>query len=256
MDKADGRTFDELVVRAKGICGNPRLVAIALTSDSPTMAGKRAVRAGLTNDEVKAVADLARISKRFPEQLMKLWEEAKMSGKHDFTKEDVGHWSIQMDLEVAMEHFAFVVSVIQWIQTTGQELLKKEAATYQEWEELLRHAYYLWRDFHGCKPVDFFFTQVVERGIDWLIAFANSGGGPETIHMWFRADILYQLGAGARLGIGGETCTAEKTRELVLKLVPLVQAMKDECALKDLARILYCRDPLGQEGFIATFKNW
>lgn len=255
MNKVDGCSFDKLVVRAKAVCENPRFVAIALTSGSPTMAGKRAVKAGLDETSIKGIVDLARVFRGFPERIMELWKEKTMSGKYDFKTTMVNDWSVKMDFDVVMDYFAFLAATVEWICGAGQELLKKEEATYREWDDLLEHSFWLLRDLHGCKPIDAFFVMVVDRGIDWLTAFAKSGTDQRLADGWYQS-IMYQLHPGARAGVNGEVCSVDKSKALLKKLVPYAQLMKNEYLIKSIAGSLYPNDSDSQQMFITNHKNW
>jgi hypothetical protein len=177
VDKTDnGRTFDELVARAKVVSSNPCFVAMALMSASPTAAGKRAEKAGLEIDLVKGVADLARIFHNFPERLMELWESKGdvMSASNfengSFPKCPKFEVSLspgqRPELDNIEKLFGHMAAVLQFMLSEGMKLLKKEAVlSYQEWHSLSDWAFQAWYYGVGGDYSKRMWELVIERGI-------------------------------------------------------------------------------------------
>ncbi len=270
MDKTDeSRNFDELVVRAKVVSKNPRFVAMALASASPTKAGKRAEKAGLDVNLVKGVADLARIFKNFPERLMELWERKEVvmieQKKYDFAQTggpDGVVFDEKTDVDTTLSFFAFTEEVMRWFREVGKRRLEQSAhsfISFMEWEELLQKFFYLWWYLGGSLAIGSLFVKVVESGIHNLFAYVKSQKADERLQQaywsWFTS-ISYQLEPGARLGLGGKCCSEEKTRELLMQLVNIAQYIQSVAMLQSIARNLYPRDDVSQHIFIGHFKNW
>ncbi|MFH0815018.1 MAG: hypothetical protein V1902_03025 [Candidatus Falkowbacteria bacterium] len=176
--------------------------------------------------------------------------------KLDFTQVEIGHWSVKVDLDVAMAHFAFLTETLQWVQKHGQEMIARLAnLSYEEWIALLEKAVYLWRDIPRSRSVSAFFVAVIERGITDLIPLAVSKNNEALATAWFHS-IAYQLQPGARLGIGADTCGDDKSRELIERLARVAQILTAEHLLESLSSSRCPGDSSAQKLFVKHFTNW
>ena len=190
--------------------------------------------------------------------------------EYDWRKVAVNQWSVKIDTTGAIDHLAFSADVMHWFRDEGQTMLKSACPLSDEaWRELLANGFSLLRDFHATKSVALLFVAVVERGIADLAAFVSSNDCRNDIAShsnqktprkiateWFQT-IAYQIQPGARLGINGDMDAALcDTRGMILRLVPIAQDLRTMWFLQQLARSYHPGDELGQQLFIAHFKNW
>ena len=175
----------------------------------------------------------------------------------------VNEWSVKLDLNIAINHLVFSAETMKWFSAEGLALLENPLSlSYKTWQELLTKSFYLFRDFHKTKSVALLFVVVVNRGIADLNAFVtahNCARGTKNrkeAMAWFQ-EIAYQLQPGARLGLNGEVdASLFDARDVILQLVPIAQKLQSGSLLEQLANHSYSGDALGQQFFIAHFKNW
>ena len=183
--------------------------------------------------------------------------------EYDWGKVAVNTWSVELDTAGAIDHLAFSADIMRWFRDEGQAMLESAVPlSHEMWDALLAKSFVLLRDFHRTKSVTLLFVKVVERGIADLATFISSHDcckenvDHKTATAWFQT-LMYQIQPGARLGINGEVAAGIcDTRELLLQLVPVVQGMQSASLLEQLAEYYHPGDVLGQQLFIAHFKNW
>jgi hypothetical protein len=169
---------------------------------------------------------------------------------HDWTKTDLGHWSVKMDLETAASHLAFSAGIMRYFSKEGRALLESDQfLDALEWRELLEKVYYLLRDFGG-KTVDYIFLKVVERGIRDLTKYVQEDGDNQIAHEWW-CNLHYQLQAGCRLGIGSKnTLGDEVSRKIMDEMMLPLAKMLGKHYLESLATSRFYHDEAAQASFV------
>ena len=167
----------------------------------------------------------------------------------------------QLTIPVVFGFLAFVSETTKMLCDEAQVQLTKEGfLSYKEYNNLMEQFFILWDDFEQNRVIQKLFRLIVEKGIaslaDALAKEKEPAKFPEhPFWDWF-ISIEYQLQSGRRLGIGSHSITADRSRQLIESLVPIVQMMKNNYAMDLVANDRFPGDNTSQELFIAKHKNW
>lgn len=182
----------------------------------------------------------------------------------DFTRVNLNKYSdAELTLPIIFGYLTYMSELMKLLCGRGRALLTKSGfLTHDEYKELFGHVFNLWNDLWQEKAVQKLFTITVEKGIASLADALQKDPNPTQIAyrshpLWdWYISIEYQLQAGARLGIGSHGVTAEKSRQLIESMVPLVQRMQSEMALESIAGDRFPGDKAAKEAFVKANRNW
>ena len=166
----------------------------------------------------------------------------------------------QLTAPVVFSYFVFLSEQTKTLCDEAQALLTKEDfLSHREYLHLMDQFFILWDDLWHNRVFQKLFRLIVEKAIaslaDAIAKEKELTKIPDELWGWFNS-IGYQFRAGNRLGIGSHCITAEKSRQLIESMVPIVQLMKNDFALDIVANDRFPRDKAAQEIFIAKHKNW
>ncbi|MDD5438106.1 MAG: hypothetical protein PHC70_03095 [Patescibacteria group bacterium] len=186
----------------------------------------------------------------------------------DFNGINLNHWSWEGKITPDVIHgfLQYLSDLMQWLNSEGRALLEREGPlTFEEYNLLVDKAFNLWFQMSTDRAFCLLFMAVIKKGIFSLQqaveADATDGNDKndeqcrEAHRQWFQS-ILYQLGPGARFGIGSRSCRIEESRALIESTIPIVRCLKADHLLREIAQYRFPKDPEAQELFFASRKDW
>jgi hypothetical protein len=154
----------------------------------------------------------------------------------DFNKTNVNDASVHLSRLEVFRHLAFAAKTMQWFCDIGGVQLEVSLADNRlVWDLLMEKVFILYRDLPGTRSVKELLVLVVEHGIDDVTELAkDTRSDKPTVINWIRY-LLNFVDPGKFCGFNGGACSAQKTCELLEKLMVAAQEAQSPQLIVEIA---------------------